>query len=77
MIKIDENQLNRFLKEEGYFDATMRNYSEYIRLVNREGLREDAIDQTYKNYSPETKGKLRTAVRLLDEFKDWCKNDSD
>jgi ActR/RegA family two-component response regulator len=77
MITIDQARLNRFLEERGYAKETIHQYSEAIRQVNREGLTVDAIYLKYGNYSCYLRHKLRMAVRMLDEFKNWCKNDFD
>ena len=73
MIKIDDDQLNAFLKEKGYAKATIRNYGKFIRRANREELTIDDIDQICENRSCQTRCKLKTAVRLLEEFNNWEK----
>ena len=75
MIKIDDNQLEEFLKGKEYARTTARNYAKYIRRVNREELTTNDINRIYENHSPQTKCKLRAAVRLLGEFVDWEEND--
>jgi hypothetical protein len=75
MIKIDDEKLKMFFKEKGYAESTIRQHSRRVRQVNREGLTEEDVDLKHKDDVLETRKSLQRAVRRLNEFEKWGKNE--